>query len=76
MKRNIKAQVFQTEAVNTVGTITKFVGYLVQNITAEDAAVMAEHTPDCIIFANQCFDSSTYKSKVNLTLLNNSIRVV
>ena len=50
-----------------VGADVKFIVCLAQNITPEDAAVMAEYAPGRIIFADQCFNNSTDKSNVKLT---------
>ena len=58
-----------------VGADVKFIVCLAQNITAEDAAAMAEHAPGRIIFADQCFNNSTDKSNVKLTLRDKGISI-
>ena len=61
--------------VYSVGTDVKFIVCLAQNITPEDASVMAEYTPGRIIFADQCFNNSTDKSNVKLTLRDKGITI-
>ena len=57
------------------GADVKFIVCLAQNITPEDAAVMAEYAPSRIIFADQCFNNSTDKSNVKLTLRDKGITI-
>jgi len=58
-----------------VGADVKFIVCFAQNITPEDAAVMAEYAPGRIIFADQCFNNSTDKSNVKLTLRDKGITI-
>ena len=58
-----------------VGADVKFIVCFAQNITPEDAAVMAEYAPGRIIFADQCFNNSTDKSNVKLTLRDKGVTI-
>ncbi|GHV31940.1 DNA methylase N-4 [Clostridia bacterium] len=53
----------------------KFAVCLVQHFTPEDAEALAEYAPGRVIFADQCFDNSTDKSNVKLTLRDKGITI-
>jgi len=53
----------------------KFIICLAQNISVEEAAIMAEYAPGRIIFADQCFVNSEAKSNVKLTLRDKGITI-
>ena len=51
-----------------IGADVTFMVCLAPNITPEDAETMAEYAPGRIIFAEQCFENTTDKSNVKLTM--------
>ncbi|GHU94892.1 site-specific DNA-methyltransferase [Clostridia bacterium] len=53
----------------------KFAVCLAQHFTPEDAEALAEYAPGRVIFADQCFDNSTDKSNVKLTLRDKGITI-
>jgi hypothetical protein len=53
----------------------KFAVCLTQHFTPEDAEALAEYAPGRVIFADQCFDNSTDKSNVKLTLRDKGITI-
>jgi adenine-specific DNA-methyltransferase len=58
-----------------VGAEVKFIVCLAENVTPEDAAVMADYAPGRIVFADECFTNSTDKSNVKLTLRDKGIAI-
>ena len=63
------------KTVYGVGAEVKFIVCLAPGITPEDANAMAEYAPGRIIFAEQCFEDSTAKSNVRLTLKDKGISI-
>lgn len=61
------------KAVYGVGAECDFIVCLTRPITAEDAEAMAEYAPGRIIFTDQCFDTSSDKRNVQLTLKDRGI---
>jgi adenine-specific DNA-methyltransferase len=51
-----------------VGENVKFIVCLAENITVVESKIMADYAPGRIVFADRCFNSSTDKSNVKLTL--------
>ncbi|MCL1857962.1 MAG: site-specific DNA-methyltransferase [Oscillospiraceae bacterium] len=58
-----------------VGTDVDFIVCLAEHITPEDAEVMAGYKPGRIIFSEQCFDDTTDKSNVKLTLRDRNVGI-
>jgi adenine-specific DNA-methyltransferase len=58
-----------------VGENVKFIVCLAENISVEDAKIMAEYAPGRIIFAEQCFQNTEQKSNVRLTLRDSGITI-
>jgi adenine-specific DNA-methyltransferase len=58
-----------------VGEDVKFIVSLAENITVEDAKLMAEYAPGRVIFAEQCFQNTEQKSNVRLTLKDSGITI-
>jgi adenine-specific DNA-methyltransferase len=58
-----------------VGEDVKFIVCLAENISVEDAKLMAEYAPGRIIFAEQCFQNTEQKSNVRLTLKDSGITI-
>jgi len=56
-----------------IGANVTFMVCLAPSITPEDAEAMAEYAPGRIIFSEQCFDSTTDKSNVKLTMRDRGI---
>ena len=65
----------ENRQVYGVGPDIKFIVCLAPNITTQDAHTMAQHAPEKIIFADQCFPNSEAKSNVKLTLKDNGITI-
>jgi adenine-specific DNA-methyltransferase len=63
------------KTVYGVGADVTFIVCLAEHITPEDAEGMAEYAPGRIIFSEQCFDNTTDKSNVKLTMRNNGINM-
>ncbi len=63
------------KTVYGVGAEVKFIVCLAPGITPEDANTMADYAPGRIIFAEQCFEDSTAKSNVRLTLKDKGISI-
>ena len=61
--------------VYCVGEDVKFIVCLADNITVEDAKLMADYAPGRIIFAEQCFQNTEQKSNVRLTLKDSGITI-
>jgi adenine-specific DNA-methyltransferase len=58
-----------------VGADVTFIVCLAKNISPEDAEIMSDYAPGRIIFADQCFNNSTDKSNVKLTLRDKGITI-
>jgi adenine-specific DNA-methyltransferase len=58
-----------------VGADVKFIVCLALHLTVEDAEVMASYAPGRIVFADQCFENSTDKSNVKLSLRDKGITI-
>ncbi len=58
-----------------VGDDVKIIVCLVPSITMEDTLTMAAYKPEKIVFAERCFDNSTDKSNVRLTLKDKGIAI-
>lgn len=58
-----------------VGTYVNFIVCLAPNITEQEAKIMAGYTPSRVIFADLCFNNSTDKSNVKLTLRDKGITI-
>ena len=58
-----------------VGKDVTFIVCLAPHIQAEDAEAMAEYAPGRVIFSEQCFDNTTDKSNVKLTLRDRGIEI-
>jgi len=56
-----------------IGANVTFMVCLAPSITPEDAEAMAEYAPGRIIFSEQCFDNTTDKSNVKLTMRDRGI---
>lgn len=63
------------KTVYGVGADVTFMVCLAEHITPEDAEAMAEYAPGRIIFSEQCFDNTTDKSNVKLTLRDRGINI-
>lgn len=63
------------KTVYGVGADCTFMVCLATSITPEDAAAMAEYAPGRIIFSEQCFENTTDKSNVKLTLRDRGITI-
>ena len=61
------------KAVYGIGKDITFIICLAPHITPEDAELIAEYTPGRIIFSEQCFDNTTDKSNVKLTMRDRGI---
>ena len=61
------------KTVYGVGSDITFIVCLAQSISPEDAQDMAEYAPGRIIFSEQCFDNTTDKSNVKLTLRDRGV---
>jgi adenine-specific DNA-methyltransferase len=58
-----------------VGAEIDFIVCIAFDITPEDAEIMADYAPGRIIFADRCFNNSTDKSNVKLTLRDKGITI-
>jgi adenine-specific DNA-methyltransferase len=58
-----------------VGADVTFIVCLASNITEVEAKIMAAYAPERIVFADQCFNDSTDKSNVKLTLRDRGITI-
>ena len=61
------------KTVYGIGADITFIVCLSQGITPEDAESMAEYAPGRIIFSEQCFNDTTDKSNVKLTMRDRGI---
>jgi len=59
--------------VYLVGEENKIIICLDLGITPEDADVMAQYAPECVIFAEHCFSGCEAKSNVKLTLRDKGV---
>jgi adenine-specific DNA-methyltransferase len=55
--------------------LIKFIVCIAHDITVEDAEIMADYAPGRIVFSDQCFNNSTDKSNVKLTLRDKGIAI-
>jgi adenine-specific DNA-methyltransferase len=58
-----------------VGEDVTFIVCIAHDITVEDAEIMADYAPGRIVFSDQCFNNSTDKSNVKLTLRDKGITI-
>lgn len=63
------------KTVYGVGADVDFIVCLAERITPEDAEAMAKYAPKRIIFSDKCFDNTTDKSNVKLTLRDRGINI-